>query len=290
MSTVVAHYEKQAGDSALIERITAGVTKMGKSFEGDTKITVDELAPVDEYHIGGRMATMYNIEKMGGFTADDVVLDVGCGNGGSCRLYGKTAGSVVGVDLTPDYIKAGEVINEKLGLTNIKLQVGDAVALPYEGKFTKAMVHHVGMNIEDKGALAKSIAKTLKPGGKVMVFDILKTGDGVIPYPMPWSGDDGKESFVSTVDEYKAVFTGAGLTVEYEEKREEFAVGFFEKAFSMMKKVQEETGAPPPLGLHLYMGPSAPVKLKNAQTAILEKNLCPYVLIFTKPMASSSGP
>ena len=61
----------------LIEAIRAGIVSLGKT--ADT-VTVDDLAPVDEFHIGGRKASEDFLDQLG-FRADKHVLDVGCGDG-----------------------------------------------------------------------------------------------------------------------------------------------------------------------------------------------------------------
>lgn len=77
-----------------------------------------DLAGVDEFHLGGRMATdalLANIE----LTADSRVLDVGCGIGGAARTIAKVAGcSVTGVDLTPEFSATAGELSALVGMAN----------------------------------------------------------------------------------------------------------------------------------------------------------------------------
>ena len=57
---------------SLIEAIDSGLTSLGKT--ADT-ITVDDLAPVDEFHIGGRRASEEFLGRLG-LSAQSHVLDV----------------------------------------------------------------------------------------------------------------------------------------------------------------------------------------------------------------------
>lgn len=76
---------------------------MGKS---ESTVTADDLAPVDEFHIGGRSSTEA-LAKQLGLIASDRVLDVGCGLGGPARFIAVHDGChVVGIDLTHDYVEA----------------------------------------------------------------------------------------------------------------------------------------------------------------------------------------
>ena len=54
---------------------------------GDTDIGIDDLAPADEFHLGGAAATAALAADLG-LDADDHLLDIGCGIGGpACLLY-----------------------------------------------------------------------------------------------------------------------------------------------------------------------------------------------------------
>ena len=57
----------------LLGAIQAAIPKLGKTVEN---ISVEDLGPVDEFHIGGRMATDHLLQQLN-FSASDHVLDVG---------------------------------------------------------------------------------------------------------------------------------------------------------------------------------------------------------------------
>ncbi len=91
----------------LLDAILIGMRNIGKTPE---TITVDDLAAVDEFHIGGRQATEDFIGQLG-ISPDDHVLDVGCGLAGTSRFVASTCGCrVSGIDLTPEYIDAGKAL------------------------------------------------------------------------------------------------------------------------------------------------------------------------------------
>ena len=52
----------------------------------------EDLAPVDEFHIGGREATAKAVAAMG-LRPDMRVLDAGCGIGGAARYLGAAIGT-----------------------------------------------------------------------------------------------------------------------------------------------------------------------------------------------------
>jgi SAM-dependent methyltransferase len=91
----------------LIEAIRAGIVALGKV--ADT-VTADDLAPVDEFHIGGRRASEEFLDQLG-FSAQMHVVDVGCGLGGAARFVASRYGSqVTGIDLTTEYVETGNAL------------------------------------------------------------------------------------------------------------------------------------------------------------------------------------
>src|SRR5207244_12400350 len=81
---VADHYKKRA----LGDAILAGLKAAGKDIE---RLTPDDLAPVDEFHSGGRNATI-RLAQLAGITGSERVLDVGCGIGGPPRYLASTFG------------------------------------------------------------------------------------------------------------------------------------------------------------------------------------------------------
>ena len=72
---------------------------------------------------------------------------------------------------------------------------------------------HVGMNIPDKQAVFAEVHRVLAPGGRFALYEQMRTGDGDLPYPLPWAEDE-RSSFVETVDDYSAHLEAAGFTVD----------------------------------------------------------------------------
>ena len=69
----------------LVAAIRGGVESLGKTINS---MTVDDLAPVDEFHIGGRQASEDFLSQLD-LTSEKQVLDVGCGLGGAARMAAK---------------------------------------------------------------------------------------------------------------------------------------------------------------------------------------------------------
>lgn len=270
---ITAHYD--GGD--LLSAIERGVEQLGKT---PTTVTIDDLGPVDEFHVGGRPATIELCDQLG-VNAGGRVLDIGCGIGGAARFIAATYGcSVTGIDLTPNYIDAARTLTSWTGHdTLVDFEVGSAVNMPFaDERFDHAVQLHVGMNISDKKALFGEVHRVLKPGGRFGVYDIMRLTDAPISYPVPWA-TDASTSFVETVDTYRNALEAAGFVVTAERNRREFAVEFF----TAMKARVAEAGGPPPLGLHVIIGAETPTKVSNMVGAFGSGVLAPVELVCAKP-------
>src|SRR6516164_578228 len=86
----------------LVAAIRGGVESLGKTINS---MTVDDLAPVDEFHIGGRQASEDFLSQLD-LTSEKQVLDVGCGLGGAARFVASHYGcQVTEIDLTPEFVE-----------------------------------------------------------------------------------------------------------------------------------------------------------------------------------------
>lgn len=181
---------------------------------GDDPVTSAALAPYDELHAGGAVATGALLELLG-LTPEVAVLDVGCGIGGPARLAADRYGCrVTGVDLSPDFVSAARELTERAGLAHlVTFALGDGDRLPCDdASHDRAMLVHVGMNVPDKAALFAEVHRVLRPGGLFGLFEQMRVGPGDLPFPEPWA-TERDASFVETPDAYQDALTRAGFDV-----------------------------------------------------------------------------
>ncbi|MEM9343624.1 MAG: methyltransferase domain-containing protein [Pseudomonadota bacterium] len=250
---IATHY----GHGNLIAAIRGGLETLGIRPEN---ASIEDLGPVDEFHIGGRAATAHFFDQLG-LTESSNVLDVGCGLGGAARFAAHTYGSrIEGIDLTPEYVETGRVLCEWVNLSErINLSVASALSLPFESaEFDVAYMMHVGMNIADKPALFRDVARVLKPGGTFAIYDIMKCSEEDLVYPVPWASS-AQTSWVAEPAAYRAALEDCEFVVRQENDRRDFAVDFFAK----LKKASEGQQTLPPLGLHVLMQQSTAEKIPN---------------------------
>lgn len=270
---VTTHYTH----GQLLDRIISGLEAIGKTPES---ATVDDLAPVDEFHIGGRQASEDFIGQLE-LSANDHVLDVGCGLGGTARFVASSFGCrVTGIDLTPEFVSTGRSLCDWVGLSGtIELHEGDATAMPFDDeRFDGAFMLHVGMNIPNKAGLFAEVYRLIKPGARFGVYDVMQTSDEVLTYPVPWSSAPDT-SALATPEQYIELIAQAGFDLVKTRDRRKFAAEFFAEA----RRQMEEAGGTPPLGVHIAMGESAPIKISNMVENIAAGRVSPVEIIARKP-------
>lgn len=130
-------------------------------------LTVAQLAPLDQFHTRGILATT-ELADATGLEPSTRVLDLGCGIGGPARYLAANFGCrVTGVDLSPAFINAAAYLTERCGLSDrVTFRVGNAVHLLFEdAAFDTVFLQHVEINVEDRTALYAEIRRILMRGG-----------------------------------------------------------------------------------------------------------------------------
>jgi ubiquinone/menaquinone biosynthesis C-methylase UbiE len=203
------------------------------------------------------------------------LLDIGSGIGGPARYFAAEHGCrVTGIDLTEEFVLVARSLTRRTGLDQAAEFVqGSALATQFEaGTFDRAYTIHVCMNIADKPALFQEVRRVLKPDGLFAIFDLMRTREGAMRYPVPWAPSE-ETSFVANVKEYREALAQAGFQVVGERHRGAFALEFTKRT---MARVAQD--GPPVLGLHLLMGEQTKLLLANVVAMIQEGILEPIEL------------
>jgi SAM-dependent methyltransferase len=265
---IARHYEHGALEKAILDALKS----TGKDPD---QLTAADLAPVDEFHIGGRQATM-DLAAQLDLPRGARVLDVGSGIGGPSRYLASERGwRIDGIDLTPEYVHVAEQLSRRTGLGDaVSYRQASATALPYpEATFDGAYMLHVGMNIADKKAAFAEVRRVLKAGGVFAIYDVMRESDGEFSYPVPWAAAP-ETNFIDSAASYKQLLAGAGFKVDHERSRREFALEFFRQMRARMAQ-----GGPPQPGLQIVMGATAPQKVANMMSMLERGVFAPTEII-----------
>jgi len=246
----------------LINRIKAALTIIVPDGQ---PLTVDELAPLDQFHIRGMLATA-ELASAAELEPSTRVLDAGCGIGGPARYLASTFGcKVIGVDLSPGFIEAAIYLTARSRLSDrVTFQVGNALHLPFEdAAFDVVFLQHVAMNIADRAALYTDVHRILTPGGRFATYDLVLCGDDVV-YPVPWARD-ASTSFLLSERDTRVTLEQVGFTPILWRDDTEIAGNWFKATMTR----------PPSNGLSLgvVMGPDFREMTGNLARNLREKRL-----------------
>jgi ubiquinone/menaquinone biosynthesis C-methylase UbiE len=186
MVNEMKHIHSYYSPNDLYHKVIEGLNKLGKDL---SNITLDDLQPVDEFHIRGDAATKELI-KLSAFTPDMHILDVGCGIGGSTRrLAHETGCCVTGIDLSDEYIDTAQRLTRLLNMQErVKFHATSALALPFDdNSFDGVWSLQMNMNVEDKLSWLKETNRVLKPGGRAVLYEVCGGKNSPLYFPVPWA-------------------------------------------------------------------------------------------------------
>ncbi|MFA4930899.1 MAG: arsenite methyltransferase [Patescibacteria group bacterium] len=175
----------------------------------------DDIAKFSEANLGLGCGNPVAMAEM---KAGDVVLDLGSGAGFDCFLSARRVGEkgrVIGVDMVVEMVEKGRANAKKYGYKNVEFHLGEIEQLPIEDNSIDIIISNCVINLApDKDAVFAEAHRVLKPGGKMLVSDI------VLLQELPEAIKNNPELLSGCVagallkDDYIAKLEQAGMTVE----------------------------------------------------------------------------
>jgi SAM-dependent methyltransferase len=136
----------------------------------------------------------------------ETVLDLGSGAGFdvflAARAVGKS-GRVIGVDMTPEMLDKARGNARKGGYENVEFRLGEIENLPAADRTVDIIISNCVINLSpDKKRVFREAFRVLKPGGRLMVSDI------VLLNPLSTALKESIEAYVGCV-------AGAAMKEDY---------------------------------------------------------------------------
>jgi arsenite methyltransferase len=205
--------------------------------------TKDELKLAQDANLGlGCGAPVALLDPRPGET----VLDLGSGPGLDALLASRRVGPegrVIGVDMTPSMVDRARGLALRHHLGNVEFRDGRLEKLPVETGTVDAVTSNCVINlVPDKAAVFAEIARVLKPGGRLVVSDI------VLDRPLPAAVEKDVIAWVGCVagaslrPGYFGLLRAAGLGEPEVLKDVDYVAAMYEVAPEEIDEVLGRTG------------------------------------------------
>jgi arsenite methyltransferase len=136
----------------------------------------------------------------------EVVLDLGSGAGFDCFIVAAKvgpAGKVIGVDMTPEMVEKARRNAREGSYENVEFRSGEIESLPVAAEHVDVVLSNCVINLSpDKQQVFREAFRVLKPGGRLMVSDI------VLLKALP-------EAVRRSVEAYVGCIAGAAMKEDY---------------------------------------------------------------------------
>ena len=123
--------------------------------------------------------------SLGAVFAGQTVVDVGSGGGFDSLIAAEMVGpqgKVIGVDMTEAMLEKSRGVAKKMGLSQVEFRYGLAETLPVDDASVDVVISNGVINLcPDKYGVFRDIFRTIKPGGRLYLADI------VVHKPVPES-------------------------------------------------------------------------------------------------------
>ena len=158
--------------AAYFEAIAADWDKMRTRHVADAEVEAAMLAAVEDLDVAN-------------------LLDVGTGTGRVLEIFADRIDHGLGLDLSNQMLDLARSRLDELGLRHCAVQQGNAYDLGLDaGTIDVAVLHHVLHYLDDPKTSIGEVARTLRPGGRLLIVDFAPHHDEVMrrDYAHHWLG------------------------------------------------------------------------------------------------------
>lgn len=112
---------------------------------------------------------------------DATLLDIGCGAGHASFIAAAQVKSVMAYDLSAAMLETVNHAAQERGLVNLTTCQGYAESLPFDDESVDIVIsRYSAHHWQDVGQALREIKRVLKPGGNVILMDVMSPGNSVL--------------------------------------------------------------------------------------------------------------
>lgn len=171
LESVIRRFRRVACSPQADEKFPVGA-ESAKAMGYDPR-DIDALPPAATESFAG----VGNPLSLGQIQEGQTILDLGCGAGLDGILAARKAGSrgrVIGIDLTNEMVEKASRNAAAAGVTNVEFRQANVEAIPLDsGSVDLAITNGVLNLCLNKAGVLAEVFRTLRPGGRVQMADIL---------------------------------------------------------------------------------------------------------------------
>jgi ArsR family transcriptional regulator len=168
LAALVEHEE--AGDARDLERLAVIRAEHVEDAAGYFRENAAKWDAIRSLYVASDAVEEALLDAVGDVARD--LLDVGTGTGQILRLLGRRVSRGLGVDASREMLAVARANLESANLFHCRVRQGDIHALPVEDACMDVVtIHHVLHFLDDPAAVVREAARTLRPGGRLLVVD-----------------------------------------------------------------------------------------------------------------------
>ncbi|WP_027856446.1 class I SAM-dependent methyltransferase [Marinobacterium jannaschii] len=248
--SVSRHYQQSLQYDLILQRVRELYPQGASAYQ---------LAPLDQLHIGGILASERLLENLSELADNAAILELGSGLGGLARLATSVANArFTCLDISHQLNRLHSQISRHQNGVEADILTADATAIPLaDQSFDCVILQHSLLNIPDSEAALAECWRVLRPDGQLILHEVLQGPDPEqMRYPVPWASTAELSHLVS-VETLRAMVAGQFSAISIDDWTAD-ALSWRQRQLQKERKAQASSNPQAGLSPALVLGAEFP--------------------------------